>query len=143
MKKIQLYLLTLLAVILSNICFTSCHDIKETDEADDLIGTWVWLDDEGYSTNRTYYSETLIFNKDKTYKLLWVEDTGIFDHGVFTGEESGTWSYDSKAHTLTLTTIIGEKPGTYTYDIILQGDQMTLIFDDYGYKNISGPYIKQ
>ena len=137
MKKFQFYVMTLLMVILSSVCFFSCD--SKTDPADDIIGTWVFLDDEGYSTKGTYFSETISFKKDKTYKLYWVEDTGIYDRGVFTGEESGTWSYNPEAHTLTITTIIGEKPGTHTCSVIIQDNKMYFLWGD----EMEGPYIKQ
>ena len=139
MKKFQFYVMTLVMVILSSVCFFSCDSKSDSDAVDDIIGTWVWLDDEGYSTNRTYYSETITFNKDRTYKLYWVEDTGIFDHGVFTGEESGTWNYNPEAHTLTITTIIGEKPGTHTCSVIIQDNKMYFLWGE----EMEGPYIKQ
>ena len=117
-------------------CFVSCgddddNDPKQVDEktTTPIIGTWTWIEHEGeYS-----FSEKYAFKSDGTFTLVWQEQE-------YSGEESGLWKYDTNDYKLTLTTIVGEKPGSYTYTVILQGKQMTLIEAD---GDVCGPYTKQ
>lgn len=131
MRKFFFNCLVIMTVTFLSIGFVSCSkdDPKEDSSQPTIIGTWTWIEnDESYT-----FSEMYTFNPDGTFKLVWQELT-------FSGEESGTWLYDTNDHKLTLNTIIGEKRGPYTYTVILQGNQMTLIEAD---GDVNGPYTKQ
>lgn len=94
-----------------------------------IYGTWAFAEKEGsYS-----FSQTITFNADGTFKITWKEMD-------YSGEESGTWMYDTNDHKLTTNTIVGEKPGKYTYTVILSENKMTLVEED---GDVMGPYVKQ
>ena len=136
MKKYLLNWMTILMVAIVSVGFVSCGDDDDNDkkETSSLVGTWVYFERDGdYSLSLMY-----TFNSDGTFKHVW-QETISWDKS-YSGEESGLWKYDSNNHKLTLTTIVGEEPGVYTYAIRLQGNQMTKIEDD-GYE--FGPWIRQ
>lgn len=118
-------------VAIVSIGFVSCSNDDDNKDGNDfpIVGTWTWIEDT--------ISEMYTFKADGTFKLIWQEKA---EGKSYSGEESGTWTYDTNDHKLTLNTIIGEKPGPYTYTVILQGNQMTLIEAD---GDVIGPYYKQ
>ena len=95
-----------------------------------ILGTWKWIGREGLDY------EVYNFYSDGTFKLLWQETADK----VYSAEESGTWSYDTNSQKLTLNTIVGEKPGSHTYNVIVQENQQITIIEAEG--DVRGPFIK-
>ena len=118
--------MTILMVAIVSIGFVSCGDDDDDEEqVNPIVGTWTYVERN--------WSEMCTFKSDGTFKLIWQEEG-------YSGEESGTWNYNANDHKLTMTTVVGEKLGSHTYTVILQGNQMTLIEAD---GDVWGPYTKQ
>jgi len=120
MKK---YLFNRVTILMISLVFASCgkDDNKNEpaaiqEDVPAIIGTWK------YESPIYDYFEIITFKADGTFKLVWQEVDTIGD------EESGTWMYDIVDRKLTINTIIGEKPGSITYEIIIQGDKMSLTY---------------
>lgn len=133
-KFIINYLFTAITLSLLIVFTTACGSDSDSknepkNQPNTLVGTWL------YTINHSNYSltEILTFNSDGTFILVWNEDGGK-------GEKRGTWYYDQDNKKLTTNTIVGEKPGYYTYTVVLKDNQLTLIEAD---GDINGPYIRQ
>lgn len=130
-------LMAVLMLALVSVGFVSCGDDDDKEIVDRgspfrepirLVGTWTYsTEDEAYSLSETY-----TLNADSTFTLVWQEDDK-------NGKESGTWRYEGDGM-LTLTTIVGEKPGTHTYRIGYNGNVLYLRESD---GDIRGPYMRK
>ena len=127
MKKYLLNWMTILMVAIVSVSFVSCGDDDDDDkkETSSIVGTWVYFERDGeYS-----YSDMYTFKSDGTFKLVGQEgDISLREFDSW--EDSGLWKYDANNHKLTVTTIVGEEPGSEIYTVILQGNQMILIEGD-------------
>ena len=127
MKKYLLNCMTILMLTIVSVGFVSCGDDDDDDkkETSSIVGTWVYFEqDDDYSL-----SLMCTFKSDGTFKVVGQEgDISLREFDSW--EDSGLWKYGAKNHKLTLTTIIGEEPGSEIYTVILQGNQMTLIEAD-------------
>lgn len=81
-----------------------------------IIGTWFRYETEGSN----YCFDKYTFYADGTYILHWQEDK-------YSGDENGTWSYDSNEQKLTIVANVCEKPGPFTHTVIIEGDKMSFI----------------
>lgn len=118
MGKSLVRFLAVMMVTIMSLGFASCskEENKNKPEKEDvsaIIGTW--------KCENNNWSDIYTFKTDGTFKLVWFE-------GGVSGEESGTWMYDTINNKLTINTIRGEKLGARTYDIFIQGNRMSLSY---------------
>lgn len=127
MKKYLLNWMTILMVAIVSLGFVSCGDDDDDDkkETSSIVGKWVYFEqDEDYSLSLMY-----TFKSDGTFNQVGQEgDISLREFDSW--EDSGLWKYDANNHKLTVTTIVGEEPGPYTYTVVLQGNQMILFEAD-------------
>lgn len=137
MKKVifNLHAIMMIAMLCVGLCSCSKDDDKDSTNSTNLnrsstnnseiVGVWIWQEDN--------YKETLSLNNDGSFSMAWIE-------GRSSNVESGTWAYDTNDKKLTLNTVVGEKPGSYTFTVKLAGNTMTLVERD---GDVLGPYVKQ
>ena len=118
MKKKHFWsLLTFVMVAMLSISFTACGSDDDDDNgvSTSVVGKWL--------RQTSSLREELNVKADKTWVVNWQEETSS---GTNSGKESGTWELNADSNILTIVTIEGEKPGSRTYTVKIEGNTMSL-----------------